>query len=842
MKNSLSLLLCILLIGCSSTIHGQIITTFAGNGVPGSDGNGGMATAARIKSPASIALDGSGNLYISDITKHCIRKVSKSGVISTVAGTGTPGYNADGIPAVSAQLNQNWGVAADAAGNLYISDQSNCRIRKVNTSGIISTIAGTGTPGYSGDNGPATWAAIQPPIGIAVDGAGNVYIGDPSSHRIRKISPSGTISVFAGTNASSSSYGGDGGPALAAQLGSNIFGLATDAAGNVYVCVGGNNVVRKINTSGIITTIAGTGIAGFSGDGGPAIFAQLNNPTGVYVDGDGSVFISDCFNHRIRKINPSGIITTIAGNGTNGYSGDDGPALSAALNHPTSIAIDANKRLYLADLDNYRIRRIKKSLSFDEGRVQNFTVCEDVPSAAVNSLVAITDYSAGLKDTSSLIYGPFYGSVVVSYTATATGNTVIPSGLYYTPVSGFVGTDTFRVRVTNGLVADTTTVYVTVIPSSLSAGSITGDSNVCVGSSITLHDNVPGGVWNCSNGNAKISPAAEQNVVTGLTAGTDIIMYTISNSCGTASASKTITVNPLPDPGTITGASAVCNGSTITLSENKTGGTWSSTNSKTTISQGAITGMHPGRDTIRYLVTNTFCAAAAIHPVMVDTFPNAGIITGLPEVCVGATITLKDPAQEGSWSHANLSTIVSGGYVTGKLAGMDTISYSVTNSCGTDVARQLITVKPLPMVPTITQDGYSLYAPAGYTTYQWTRNGIEIPDASLDSCVVANSGTYAVSVTDSFGCAVSSPSILCQECSVNDLKIFPNPVVSSVYIKWCKSIIATLTTLDGRKIMTLERTNEIYLNDLPDGVYIISIYNNDGDKIKTTRITKLSEH
>ena len=334
------------------------ITTIAGDGTFGFGGDGGPASAARLNSPDGVAVDGAGNIYIADHGNNRIRRVDTSGTITTVAGDGTSGFGGDGGPATTAQLNFPRGVALDGAGNVYIADTDNHRIRRVDTSGTITTIAGDGTFGFGGDGGPATTAQLNFPRGVALDGAGNVYIADTDNHRIRRVDTSGTITTIAGDG--TRGFGGDGGPASAAQLNSPR-GVALDGAGNVYIADTDNHRIRRVDTSGTITTIAGDGTFGFGGDGGPASAAQLNSPRGVALDGAGNVYIADTSNHRIRKVDTSGTITTIAGDGTFGFGGDGGPASAAQLNFPRGVALDGAGNVYIADTSNHRIRKVDTS-------------------------------------------------------------------------------------------------------------------------------------------------------------------------------------------------------------------------------------------------------------------------------------------------------------------------------------------------------------------------------------------------------------------------------------------------------------------------------------------------
>ncbi|MDP9442396.1 MAG: right-handed parallel beta-helix repeat-containing protein [Actinomycetota bacterium] len=335
-----------------------MIVTATGGGSEGL-GDGGAATSAQLKNPRGVAVDGAGNLYIADRSDNRVRRVDASGAITTVAGTGVFGYSGDAGPATHARLSFPHGVAVDGSGNVYIADTGNDRVRKVDASGTITTVAGTGGDGYSGDGGPATAAELSSPYGVAVDSAGNLYIADTINHRIRKVDASGTITTVAGTG--DHGYSGDGGPATQAQL-RLPRGVAVDNSRNLYIADTLNSRVRKVDASGTITTVAGTGDYGYSGDGGRAIEADLYEPEGVAVDRSGALYIADTYNHRVRKVDASGTIVTVAGTGLRGYSGDGGPATEAQLNYPYSVALDSAGGLYIADGQNTRVRRMGADL------------------------------------------------------------------------------------------------------------------------------------------------------------------------------------------------------------------------------------------------------------------------------------------------------------------------------------------------------------------------------------------------------------------------------------------------------------------------------------------------
>ncbi|HKR03207.1 MAG TPA: T9SS type A sorting domain-containing protein, partial [Bacteroidia bacterium] len=342
------------------TVYSQLISTVAGTGAAGYNSDGIAATLAQLNSPAGVAVDAAGNIYIADYNNHRIRMVDiATGLISTIAGTGTAGYNGDGIPATAAELNTPYGVSLDAAANVYIADYYNNRIRKViAATGMITTIAGTGAGGYNGDGILAINASLNNPLEPVIDPAGNVYIPDEYNHRVRKITAAtGMISTIAGTG--TGGYNGDGIPATAAEL-NFPFGLGFDGAGNLFIADEANGRIRKITvSSGLISTVAGTGNLSYNGDGIAATAADLNRPLDVDIDAAGNLYITDHFNDRIRKVTAStGLISTIAGTGIAGYNGDGIPASAAYINEPLRCTFDASGNLFIADRSNHRIRKV----------------------------------------------------------------------------------------------------------------------------------------------------------------------------------------------------------------------------------------------------------------------------------------------------------------------------------------------------------------------------------------------------------------------------------------------------------------------------------------------------
>jgi hypothetical protein len=340
-----------------------VITTVAGTGTWGYSGDTGQATAAELDDPRGVALDGNGDLFIADSYNNRVREVKLfTGIIITVAGTGTGGYNGDGIQAAAAELCEPGGVAVDSAGNLYIADTEDYRIREVfASSGLIATVAGNGTAGYSGDNGAATAAELLYPEAVAVDASGDLLIADTDNCRIREVyAASGTIATVAGSG--TSGFAGDGGAATAARL-TFPGGVAVDASGNLYIADSNNLRVREvIAATGLISTVAGNGSSNYGGDGGAATAADLNRPTGVAVDSAGNLYIADSDNERVRRVNlASGIINTVAGDASFGYSGDGGPATAAALFYPEGVALDSSGNLFIADSSNNRVREVNLS-------------------------------------------------------------------------------------------------------------------------------------------------------------------------------------------------------------------------------------------------------------------------------------------------------------------------------------------------------------------------------------------------------------------------------------------------------------------------------------------------
>lgn len=461
-------------------IVNSTMTTYAGNGISGGSGDGGPALAASFSEPFGVAVDLSNNLYIADTNNHVVRKVDPAtSTVTLIAGIYIAGFSGDGGPATAAQLNAPKGVAVDVSSNIYILDAGNVRVRRIDgITGDITTVAGDGTNGYAGDNGPATTAVLNQPLGITTDSQNNLYIADTGNHIVRQIlagtgfiyrfagiantpgfSGDGSFATFARLNTpttvacdpvsqklyiadeanfrvrvvdiptnvintavgnGSPATGGDNVPASEAVFGS-IFGLARDSQQNLYLADGYGQRIRRIDPSTfIITTVGGSGVAGFNGDGGSALTAQLSTPVSLFIDNGNRIFFTDSENHRVRRIDPvTGLITTVAGTGSPGYNGDSINATTAQLSYPRALAGDAAGNLYIGDTSNFRIRRVSPAgiITTVAGTGFAGTVSPGLP-AIVTSIETVTGVAV---DTSTNLYFTDLGTSAVWKVPAATG-------------------------------------------------------------------------------------------------------------------------------------------------------------------------------------------------------------------------------------------------------------------------------------------------------------------------------------------------------------------------------------------------------------------------------------
>lgn len=697
----------------------SLVQIAAGTGVSGFSGDGGPATAARFGSTQGICYDHiSHNLYIYDVGNCRVRKINSAGIVSTVAGNGSGGYSGDGGAATAASIN-GYGLSCDHAGNLYIGDWNNNRVRKVDMStGIITTVAGTGVGGSSGDGGAATAADIRRPIYACTDIANNIYISEYGSSKIRKVDAiTGIIST------------------VASGVGSPVQ-LAIDGAGNIFIADQGGRI-RKVSPSGVVSTYAGGGSGAASGV--PATATSLRGPEGVTIDCSGNVIIADNDNNLIRKVDATtGIITTIAGGGLIAVTVAGVPATSARF-HNQLICFDETGNLYCTDDSAptaYRITNVGSGVSAIGGVLN---VCPGGTSTLINSASGGTWSSSNILvatvgSSSGILTGVSGGTATISYSVGSclaiavvtvsampaiTGASVIclgtpvvlssamPGGTWSSsnPMVAVVGSST---GVVTGMSVGTATItymlttgcFVTSLVSIVAfpgIGAIIGPSALCIGQTITLSNATSSGVWSSSNA-ARAIVGSSSGIVTGISAGTVTISYTVTYTCGSATATKAITVNPSPAP--ITGDSIICGGGTITLANAVAGGVWSSGTTSVAIvdAGGIVTSISPGIALISYTMPG---GCYTSRPVTVYPLPDAGFIMddNINSFCVGETMHIWDTTSGGVWSIANSNATLSGSTLTAVSAGDDTVMYIVSNLCGSDTAFFYFTVSGIPPVP-----------------------------------------------------------------------------------------------------------------------------------------------
>ncbi len=448
-KNLYSLAAAAMLAGASFAANAQTISTYAGNGSPGSSGDLTPATTAEINQPYGTATDASGNVYIADAANAKVRVITSSGIIATICGTGTPGITGDGLVATAAQLSYPMGVAVDASGNIYIADKGNNNVRKITKStGIISTIAGSvvGSPGTTGDNGAATAALLNQPVALALDAAGDIFVVDNGNNRVRKIS-SGTISAYAGIGGAGA-YGGDNGPATAGQLWGPA-GIAIDGNGQVYISDSGNNRVRYVDhLTSKIFTLAGIPTAGFSGDGGAAGSAKLNKPLGLAVDASNNVYIADFKNNCVRRVSASSAaITTVVGTPpTAGIGGDGSPASAAGLNLPADMTFDASGNMYIGDIGNNKVRKVTPFPTIAILGASTTSVCikatETLSDAIAGGTWSSSASAIATVGTSGIVTGVAAGTATITYKTTTDAATQTVTVTNCTSHVGVANTET----------------------------------------------------------------------------------------------------------------------------------------------------------------------------------------------------------------------------------------------------------------------------------------------------------------------------------------------------------------------------------------------------------------
>ncbi len=608
------LALCTLTFCASSLAQTGIITTLAGLGpsYAGFTGDGGPATAAEVGAPEGVCVDRSGNIYLTASDACVIRKIDAAGIITTIAGTAsTTGFAGDGGPATAAKFYYPSGLAVDTAGNIFVADTHNNRIRKISTSGIITTIAGTGTAGYNGDSIAATTAMINAPNDVTTDRFGNVYVCDASNNRIRKIDRYGMITTVAGS--SGSGFHGDGGQATAATL-TLPAGIYIDKTGNMFISDSYNNRVRKVDTSGIITTYAG-GAGGACGDSIMATASCFLQATGITGDSCGNIYLSDPSHYSIRKITPGGMIYTVAGHGDRSYYGDGGPATAAGM-ESIGLCFDHANNLLMADAYNNVLRKVTFNHSSISAITGNSSLCVASTTRLRDSTLLGSWSSAATSiatvDTAGVVTGVSTGTTTITYT--------VSNACSNTP-----------------FVIDTQVVNVIVGVPHLTP--VEGPGIVCIGAPTTLIDYTPGGTW--TSGTRTVATVdSVTGIVSAVSAGSSIITYTVTNSCGATIDTQLITVPAAPATGTITGAAKLCETDSITLANATAGGVWTSGNTSvaTVTGTGIVIGLTAGNAVISYTVSNYCSYRSTTHNIHVNIIDSC--------YTTNSVSTVANPSQE----------------------------------------------------------------------------------------------------------------------------------------------------------------------------------------------------
>ena len=855
-----------------ATSFAQNINTIGGVGTSSFSGDGGLAISAELAQPVSVARDASGNIYISDQGNHRIRKITFStGNISTIAGSSTSGFSGDGGAATSAQLNYPAGIALDGSGNIYIADQGNQRIRKITAStGVISTIAGTGTAGFSGDGGAASSAQLNNPVAIAIDGSGNIYISDQYNQRIRKITAStGNISTIAGTG--TYSYSGDGGAATSATF-QNPAGIEVDASGNIYIADLFSHVIRKITAStGVISKVAGSGTAGYSGDGAAATSANLNYPTDIAIDDSGHLYIAVQYSHRIRKVNAlTGNISTVIGTGSAGYSGDGGLATSAQVNYPTGVTSDGGGNLYVADRENHRIRFLcnylvkptvtspvnyclgatATALSATGSSLKWFTspiggVGSSVAPTPSTSVAGTTKYYVasispygceGPRDSISVIVNALplaptvsspvsycEGASATALTATGsslkwystatggTGSTIAP-----TPSTSSAGTTIYYVSQTNAAGCEGPRAAISVIVNSLAtAPTASSPINYCEGATATaLTASGTSLKWYTtpSGGTAStVAPTPSTSVT-----GTTVYYVSQTNGCGESGRTAiTVNVNAKPSKPTVSTPVNYCQfASTSALTATGTSLKWHSTPSGGTGSTTAPTPTTSTAGTVTYYVTQTNTSTGCESDreaiaVVVTAAPAAPVVSSPVAFCIGATASaLTASGTSLKWYTSATGGTGSSTAPTPSTAISGTTNYyvsqtSASSGCESNRALIAVVINALPSAPTVSSpvnlcEGISASPlTASGTSLKWytvATGGTALPGAPTPSTSATGTSTYYVSQTSTAGCEGPRATLI-----VNVNTTPSAPIVSSP-VTYCQGAIATTLTATGTSL------------------------------------------
>lgn len=893
----------------------------------------GTGPAMPFDAPNSIIADRAGNVFVS--TRAAIVKVDHSGHTTHVAGmrdmntfyryyVGVQPYSGEGGPAINARINVG-SIAADTNGNIYFTDPYLNQVRRVDAgTGVITTIAGNGTYGYSGDSGPATAASIGGPLGIAIDNSGNVLV--TTAGYVRKIDASGIITTIAGL------AGGDStGTAPASAEAPVFYGILKVAAnGDIFVSgsfasgyyfysdafYDGWGTIKKIDVNGRVRTVAG-GQANYYWQ--YAYYSQSFPYAGIHFvpDDSGGIYTTNRAQNELLRDGPPylklkassdsicgaahSIITYTAqtryvGNTPFYQWQKNGISVGGNSSVYTDSSIASTDtvvcKVYYSSGGRY-LATATKVVAIDSLAPVPPVVsgpsdlCAGV-SATLSATVpgGVWSSTAGAVVTGSSVVGVSAGAVVLTYTVTnacgsamdtmllqvhsqpdtaaitgpgdvclsstvtlsagASGGTWSSSSSDVSVVAGVatgvsVGAAVVSYTISNSCGTAVDTMLVTVHPLPF-AGTITGSNTLCLPSSVTLADTTTGGTWSSSNGNVSVSGG----VVTGIAAGTSVISYSVTNSCGTAVDTMQVSVSPVPEAGTITGSNMVCQLASVTLTNSAVGGTWSSSNANVSVSGGVVTGITLGTSIISFNVTNSCGSATDTFLITVAPLPYAGVLSGSHDVCQASSVTLSASVAGGTWSSTSINTTVDGGIVSGVNAGLSYILYSVTNSCGTSVDTFAITVSPQPAACTITGEdtvceGSNTMLVASVSGGLWSssipRLGIIHPSGMFNA---EGTGNVVISYQVGNGCgsAVVSHNIYmlpggeCGSLGAGSLfSIWPNPTTGALIVELPasdKNTVIAIAEVSGRIVKTVRPQSaglQVPLNvsELAHGVYMISV-------------------
>ena len=698
--NLFYLVLSFLLVINVGTKAQYIINTIAGNGFAGYSADSVLATASGLHNPIGIAKDAAGNTYIADYANNRIRKVDIGGMISTIAGTGTNAHNGDNGLAVNAQIYNPTGIVTDDNGNIYFCENGYNTIRKIDVFGIITTIAGLGGGGgYTGDGGLATNARLNSPYGLAIDHAGNLYFADRNNHCVRKITAGDTITTLAGRGILYPGYSGDNGLADSAKL-QYPSGVAVDNAGNVFIADTWNNVIRKVNSNDSIFTIAGSGTQGYNGDGGLAVNALLSHPYNVAVDANANVFVADFGNNLIRVVRTDNNIYPIAGS-VQGFFGDGGLALSGKMNGPISLFVDGTGTIYFGDFANNRVRTLTPCSPpvITTSIIGSNLVC---PNSV--QVFSISPVAGALSYTWALPAGWTGSSTTNSITATVVGT-----------ASGFV-----RVTANSACGAgNTVSMYDSVNSVPAQPTFVFGNTTFCQGSAqvyaINGIFNATDYTWTMPNDWSGTSTSNSINATAGNLGG--IISVTANNSCG-SSVARTLTVAGItvpPQPNIVTGPTAICINSTNNYSVatviGATGYTWSFpsdwTGSSTTENVTATAGIISGNVVVTADNTCGSSTPQTLAVAVVSSVIQPGIISGNATPCNASSQTYSIAAVPcatdyvwsfpSGWSGSSTTNSIT--LIVGSQSGI--ISVMAHDNSGNSLPQTLnVTVTSIPAIPT----------------------------------------------------------------------------------------------------------------------------------------------